>query len=1164
MRYPRSITTRHRSFSLIVALTAAVAGRLDAASYPMSTYDHVRGSIVREIVQDSLGHIWLAADNGIWRWDHHGFYRLNDHFGSDAIATCLIEAVPGRMWVGSMRGLMVYDVATRAPLLDSPLLPDTVVRRFFRDASLGLLVGTNSGAYRATGKKRLVLLEGTESYAVRSFARGCEGALWIGADKALLRLTDGRIEHSFAEFARKANIELLFRDHNGALWVGCRNPGGLYRLTAEGVRQFTEADGLNNREINAVAIDIHGVLWFGTENGMFGWNGKSFRSIESQDGLDNADIHSLLIDREQQFWIGSFGGGVYRMPSPHIVQYGVADGLPHPMVNALAWDGNGDLIVGTVAGAVRLREDLTVIERLSPLQNIQTLFLDADRRIWFGGLAGFHRGNEERIHGAIGWTFSIGEDDDRGILVGGASGAYYVNEDGSCRPLTGGGLEGQFVRAIASLRSGGQLFGTPRGIAAHIDGSWKRMIEDRDVRALMEGSDGRIWVGTSRGVLTISHGEIETPGPLSLNSGRVWAIVETEEEDVWVATEEGLLRIRDDRVRRIGRADGLPSDDVRSLALYPDGRLLAGTTQGLVRLDIEAMSFADTPPIVSELRTRVDGEEWLATDGRLTIPSDHRTLIVRVAGVGWRSSGSLSYQFKTLGQSEAWSDPTSSPQQRLTGLSPGRYTFLARGVDPYGVPSDHVARLDFEVSCPFWMHGWFVATCAAAAIIACLAIAYGRRKWGQSRRDRDQAREALRVSEERFRTVFEQGPFGMAIIDPDCRYLNVNAALCRMVGFSVDELMAKSFVDITHPDDVKADLDLAAPMFRGELPVMHLDKRYITKAGEVLWVHLSCAVVRDNNGEPLFAVAMIEDISARRQAEKRLRNARDELEARVTERTAVLQETNLRLQKEIGERKRAEQRARQHEAELAHVSRLRIMGEMGSGLAHELNQPLTAIVNYTRGCLRRLSRADESPAELRDAMERVADQAERAGEIVRRVRNFVRYGDLRQVRVDLNDIVLEACDFAAADTSKHQTKLRLDLADDLPPVFADMIQIEQVLLNLVRNAIEAMNDLPPSERHLTITTARDDGFVKVSVRDQGAGLPDTLRDRVFDPFFTTKTSGMGMGLSISRSIVEAHGGRLSAVRDVGRGAILEFTLPHRKTGPSDLPPKVRPTQTTSE
>lgn len=246
---------------------------------------------------------------------------------------------------------------------------------------------------------------------------------------------------------------------------------------------------------------------------------------------------------------------------------------------------------------------------------------------------------------------------------------------------------------------------------------------------------------------------------------------------------------------------------------------------------------------------------------------------------------------------------------------------------------------------------------------------------------------------------------------------------------------------------------------------------------------------------------------------------------------------------DITDRKRMEEAALQHQERLEQTSRLITMGEMASSLAHELNQPLSAIANYCMGSVNRLKSGDYRQEDILAAMEKASIQAERAGKIIRRTREFVKKSAPVRTPVALAEIVEEAIGFADIEARKAGAVIRVDIPADLPPVFADRIMIEQVVLNLVKNGIEAMHQTPADERVLTLAARLDGSAVEVAVADRGCGLTDDQVERLFTPFFTTKAEGMGMGLNICRSIVEYHDGRLWVQANPGSGSVFRFTLP---------------------
>jgi two-component system sensor kinase FixL len=247
--------------------------------------------------------------------------------------------------------------------------------------------------------------------------------------------------------------------------------------------------------------------------------------------------------------------------------------------------------------------------------------------------------------------------------------------------------------------------------------------------------------------------------------------------------------------------------------------------------------------------------------------------------------------------------------------------------------------------------------------------------------------------------------------------------------------------------------------------------------------------------------------------------------------------------RDLTEQQRTQASLDRMQAELTHVSRLSAMGEMASALAHELNQPLAAISNYMKGSRRLLaSSADPNAGKIETALDRAADQAIRAGQIIRRLRDFVLRGESERRVESVAKLVEEAAALALVGAREQGLVLKFALDPDCDRVVADRVQIQQVLVNLLRNAMEAMVESP--RRELVVSSGPvADGLVEIAVADTGQGLPEAVRSNLFQPFFTTKEAGMGVGLSISRTIVEAHGGKLSAEDNPAGGATFRLTLP---------------------
>ncbi|HEY5705858.1 MAG TPA: ATP-binding protein [Terrimicrobiaceae bacterium] len=247
---------------------------------------------------------------------------------------------------------------------------------------------------------------------------------------------------------------------------------------------------------------------------------------------------------------------------------------------------------------------------------------------------------------------------------------------------------------------------------------------------------------------------------------------------------------------------------------------------------------------------------------------------------------------------------------------------------------------------------------------------------------------------------------------------------------------------------------------------------------------------------------------------------------------------------DITARRLAEQEVQERRAELTHLSRVAMLGELSGSLAHELNQPLTAILSNAQAAQRFLARPQINRAELEEILSDIVDADQHAGEVIRSLRLLLKKGEVQRQQLDANEVVQEVLNLVRSDLLNHRVAAETELAPDLPTVRGDRVQLQQVMLNLVMNACDAMAGSDVAGRRLCVSTnwIADEG-VRVSVRDHGLGIPTELLERVFEPFFTTKPQGLGLGLAVCRSILLAHDGELSAENHPSGGAVFRFTLP---------------------
>lgn len=368
--------------------------------------------------------------------------------------------------------------------------------------------------------------------------------------------------------------------------------------------------------------------------------------------------------------------------------------------------------------------------------------------------------------------------------------------------------------------------------------------------------------------------------------------------------------------------------------------------------------------------------------------------------------------------------------------------------------------------------------------------------------ERMHAERALRESEERYRLVVENQGDMVLKLDPARRVLFASPSYLETFGLAPEAVLGEPQRLEIHEEDraasAQAWVALFEPPHAGEV-----EQRALTRDGW-RWIAWRSRAMVDAAGRVQAVVSTGRDVTARKDAESR---------------------------------------ASLHLEQLARLSRAAALGAMGSALAHELNQPLASLVNYAQACRRMLAALPVDSADLREALERIAANAERAGAILRNMRELLARRAPERRPMILNDAVRNAARLAAAGARAQRVRLRLLLEEALPPVAADPVQVEQVVLNLVANGIESIRDAGAGTREILISTAlAGPDEVELRVRDSGGGLTEKQRERLFEPFFTTKAGGLGMGLAICRSIADAHRGRLEAL-PCGAGALFRLALP---------------------
>ena len=633
------------------------------------------------------------------------------------------------------------------------------------------------------------------------------------------------------------------------------------------------------------------------------------------------------------------------------------------------------------------------------------------------------------------------------------------------------------------------------------------------VPGLQRAGDGALWAGTEEGGLSrIKDGRVTT---LTTSNGlpcdSIHWTIEDDERSLWLYTACGLVRIAHSEVgawvadpqRKVATTvwdadDGVRLHPVSSATFGPavaksgDEKIwfLMGE-EGIAVVDPHNLAANKLPPPVHIEQITADGKTYDASQG-LRLPADIRDLVFHFTAPTLTESDQVRFRVNLEGQDEGWRELVNQRQIHYTNLSPKQYRFRVLASNNSGVWNEKGALLDFSIEPTIYQTAWFRVACVAI-FLALLWAGYRLRV------------RQLRREEKRLRDVIEGIPTMAFAVHPDGSPDLVNRRWLDYTGLSADTAAdGRGWEATIHPDDAEAHLEKwRAALSSGE--PFENEVRQRSAGGEYRWFLVRAVPFRDRQGRIVKWYGSLTDLEDRKRAEEE------------------------------------RERMRRLETELAHTNRVSMLGELAASLTHEINQPIAAAITSAGAALRWLDRDQPEIRRAREAVIRIENDGKRAADIIAHLKSFYKKdASPQRERVAVNEIVSDSLVLLHNEALHHSVVMRTELAKDLHPVWADRVQLQQVLMNLALNGIEAMRE---AGGELTIRTRREDGAVLVSVSDTGVGLPAGQTEQIFNAFVTTKPGGTGMGLAISRSIVEAHGGRLWAAANEGRGASFHFSLP---------------------
>ena len=1147
----------------------------------LNEYPALARSTVATLLQDRGGTVWAGAFMGptgklcAIRSESTTCYGDDGSLGAGVVS--LYEDSDGSLWVGATNGLWRWNPGPPTRYLATPIQNRQTLAQ--GDHGSGLIVAIDSIRQIAGTRVMDYPLDGVPSpLTATSLLRDRNGGLWIGTSAhGLVHSYQGKTSlFTHNDGLSSDQVSALFEDREGTIWVA--TPDGLDRFRELPVNSLSVKEGLSNAIATSILAARDGSIWIGTADGLNRWNHGRTRiyRTRSDPGLPDDAIQSLFEDERGRIWVSGFRG----LAAFENGRFTAAPSVPAGLTHAIASDNHGGLwlslwVTANDYGLAHL-VDGRIVEQMS-WQSVgggpgSGLVPDPDGGIWTGlisgGIAHFRGGQIQKL------------------------------------PLSNHAPRAPRVRNLSRDRDGAIWAATDDGLSRITNGRVATLTTANGlpcdaVHWIMEDDLSSYWLYTQCGLVRIARTELDAwtsdpkrmihpttfdsadgirlphlmrfkafrPQVTKASDGKIW-FVNGDKVSFIDPSHIGINTLPPPvHIEQI-TANGKTYDATRGLRLPPRVHDLT--------IDYTALSLAAPEKIHFRFKLEGQDRDWREVVNTREVqysnlaPGNYRFRVSASNNSGvWNEKGDVldfsiapayyqtnwfralcaatflallwaAYQFRVRQLQRKFRQLRdvieTIPAMAWTARPDGSNTFVNRRWAEYtglsaedSAGSGWTAAVHPEDRQPFW-EKW-QASLTTGEPLECEARfrcpANGEYRWLLARavplrnehgkilrwygiltdiQDRKGAEETLRESETRFRTFVDHATdaFFMHRRDDHGKIVDVNREACESLGYSREELIGKKPEDLDPNADAALSQSIEERLEAGVVGAFETLHR--RKDGTVFPVEVRVRPFRQGGNR--LSVSLVRDITDRKRAEEE------------------------------------RERLRQLEADLAHINRVGVMGELAASIAHEVNQPLSGVVSNANACLRWLAREAPNVEEALEAVRDIVRDGKRAGEVIARVRALTRRTAPATEELDLNETIREVLALVGDEAKKKSVAIRTQFAEDLSPVAGDRVQLQQVVLNLVMNGIEAMSSVGERARQLVITTRDvDPDQVQVTVEDSGIGLdPDTM-SRIFEPFYTTKSGGMGMGLSISRSILQSHGGRLWATAHDGPGTSFHFTLP---------------------
>lgn len=1131
-------------FSLV--MTGAEAAEPSFLVKSWRTVDGLPQNTVRAIAQTPEGYLWLGTRGGLARFDGVRFLHYGLAEGlKGASVDALVEDGQGGLWIGTGGGglsRLRQGVITTLTTADG--LAHNEVTALARDGADGLWIGTRAGLqhWGPTGFTQVGENAGVRG-PVLGLALSPQEGLWFSvSEMGLFNYRDGQCKFVGEEFQARSLFPSSFLvDRSGALWLGMgnhvvmRRQGGIWT-------EFNKEHGVPFSFIYCMAEGPEGEIWAGShEGGLHLFQGDQFHVVPGTD----ASIRSINVCSDGCVWVGTQGAGLSRLTKARVSSYLVGDEIRRGQVNALVEEPVGHFWVNTWGGGV-FHGPLDHLETIKGWADLKTPpFMRAGLRMSDGTV--FISGNQRLLTKPPGkGSFQAAVIDcDPYALCEGPDGLLWMGtRQGELKRLIHGKVEpvdhGNFPAGILGMSRGPgkSIWLATRGAGlfqweAGQTKQWttKEGLPTDFLLALHEDRDGVLWIGTSGGGLAwMEQGRLHSVNSRQgLGDDVITQVLDDEAEHLWLGSHHGILRVAKRELRQVvtgtigtvhpqvlDESDGMVTAECtggfspaghRSLA----GMLYFSTVRGVVAVDPNQIRPANPPPQVLIEEVKIDGKPINNFASTLSLPPGTRELEIRYTAFNYSKPAQIQFRHRLVGLDQDWLNVERERSVRYTQLPPGDYTFEVTAANLDGRFHEPVTQAAFAVQPYLWQTMGFRIITGMVLV----ASGGGLMRWrnrkrrllelGELERLRRETTERQRA-DEKFRLAVESSPNGIVLVNAEGRIVLVNAHTEKLFGYRREELIGQA-VDTLIPERYhgthlghRAGF-IACPQARAMGAGRDLFAQ--RKDGSEFPVEIGLSPIKTEEG--MLVLTAIADITARKQSEH-----------------------ELALQR----------------SELTHLSRVSVLGKLAGTIAHELNQPLAAMLSNSQVGHRMIEAGLLDVTEMAEILEDIASDAKRAGSIIHGMRAMFKKETPQDPEpVDLNEAVTQVLSLLHSEIIACKARVELQAAKALPAVMAGRVELQQVLINLIMNGLDATKANAPGTARVDLITELRQGHVIVSVHDNGPGIASEMQARLFESFVTTKPSGLGLGLAISDGIVKQFGGTLHGENHPEGGAVFRMELP---------------------